>query len=205
MTARVTPLPSRDRDATGTRRAILDAAEALLAAGGEEGLSIRELCQRAGVTPPTVYHHFGDKGALVARVVDACFEEFDRATAAGDEPDDPVEALRWAFDRYLDYGRRHPTHYRLLFPRKRAQPSAPATASYERLVARVGRAAAGGRLRAPVEDVAPAFWAAAHGVTSLVIAGFLAPDAPAIGLAREALLGQLTRPAPRRRRAGARR
>ena len=53
-----------------TRRTILDAAAGLLASAGEEGLSIRELCRIAGVTPPTIYHHFGDKAALVDRVVE---------------------------------------------------------------------------------------------------------------------------------------
>ena len=47
-----------------------------------EGLTQRELGARAGVTAPTVYHHFGDKAALVTRVIDECFGEFDRATAA---------------------------------------------------------------------------------------------------------------------------
>jgi AcrR family transcriptional regulator len=63
-------LRTRAEGAEATRRAILDAAEDLLAGVGEEGLSIREICIRAGVTPPTIYHHFGDKGALIDRVVD---------------------------------------------------------------------------------------------------------------------------------------
>src|SRR5690349_21138312 len=95
---------SRDLESEATRRAILDAAEDLIAAGGEAGLSIRELCARAGVTPPTIYHHFGDKGALVDRVVADCFAEFDAALARRAAPVDPVDALAWAFERYVDYG-----------------------------------------------------------------------------------------------------
>src|SRR5215470_592995 len=95
---------SRDRESEATRRAILDAAGALLATRGEAGLSIREVCARAGVTPPTLYHHFGDKAALVDRVVDDCFTTFDRDAAGRTPPADPVEALRWASDGYLRYG-----------------------------------------------------------------------------------------------------
>src|SRR5438874_1748823 len=62
-------LRARDGGSAATRRAILAAAEALLAQGGEAGLSIRELCARARVTAPTVYHHFGDKGALLDLLV----------------------------------------------------------------------------------------------------------------------------------------
>src|ERR1051326_1193623 len=116
---------SRDVESEATRRTILAAAEALLAAGGEAGLSIRQLCARAGVTAPTIYHHFGDKRALVDRVVDDCFAEFDAALARRAAPADPVDALRWAFDRYLEYGIAHPAHYRLMFPR----PAPRATAA----------------------------------------------------------------------------
>src|ERR1700675_4347593 len=92
---------ARDRESEATRRTILQVAEVLLANGGEEGLSIRELCARAGVTPPTIYHHFGDKAALIDRVVDDCFATFDRAFARRTVPTDPVEALRWSFGRYV--------------------------------------------------------------------------------------------------------
>jgi hypothetical protein len=58
-----------------------------------------------------------------------------------------------------------------------------------------------GRLTAPLEDATAAMWSSVHGVTSLVIAGFWPPDAPAIRLVREAMLAQLTRPRAARRRA----
>lgn len=197
MTAQIAPLRTRARDGETTRDVILVAAAGLLAAGGEQGFSIRELCARAGVTAPTVYHHFGDKAALVTRVIDGCFEEFDRAAAASGAPADPVEALRWGFDRYVEYGTTHPSHYRILFARRQEKPSAAAAASYERLLQRVRTVADAGRLRRPVGEVAAAFWAAVHGVTSLLIAGFEPPLGPAaVALVRDAMLAQLTTDAP---------
>jgi AcrR family transcriptional regulator len=199
---------TRDVESEATRRAILDAAEALLARGGEEGLSIRQLCARAGVTPPTIYHHFGDKQALVARVVDACFADFDRALARRPTPADPVEALRWGLDRYLEYGITHPTHYRLMFDRRSSRPTPAGLASYDRLRRVVTAIDAAGRLRAPVEEATRACWCAIHGVTALLIGGFFAPGDPAIALVREAIVSQLTTspppPATTRRRKGAR-
>ena len=190
---------TRDSESAATRRAILDAAEALLATAGEEGLSIRELCARARVTAPTVYHHFGDKASLVERVVDECFADFDRAFAGRTAPSDPVEALRWSFDRYLEYGLRHPAHYRLMFQPRRARPTPGGLASYDGLRRRVAAIAAAGRLLPSVEDAAAAFWAAAHGVTTLLASGFVPADAPMIALVREAMIAQLTQPAPARR------
>jgi AcrR family transcriptional regulator len=190
----------RTQEASVTRRTILAAAEELLARGGEEELSIRALCARVGVTPPTIYHHFGDKRALVDRVVDDCFAEFDRALARRRAPGDPVEAARWAFDRYVEYGLAHPTHYRLMFQRRAVRPTPGGIASYDRLRHGMRVIAEAGRLTVPVEEAAAAFWAAAHGITSLVMAGVLASDAPAVALLRDAILARLTRPAAARRR-----
>jgi AcrR family transcriptional regulator len=187
-----------------TRAAILAAAEEIVTRDGEAALSIREICARVGVSAPTIYHHFGDKDGLVAEVVDACFAAFDRALAHGASPTDPVAALAWGFDRYVAYGRAHPAHYRLLFQRKRASPTLVAMASYARLERLVDAIGAAGRLAVPVAEAAPAFWAAAHGVTTLIIAGFLAPDAAAVRHVREALVHTLTRPKARRPRGGPR-
>ena len=189
---------SRDVESEATRRAILDAAEHLLATRGEDGLSIREVCARAGVTPPTIYHHFGDKAALVARVVDDCFADFDRAFAGRAAPNDPVEALRWGFDRYVEYGLRHPTHYTLMFERRLGDPTPGGQASYDGLRRSVLRVAEAGRLTAAVDEATAALWSAMHGVTSLCIRGLWRPDAPCVALARDAMIAQLTRPAPRR-------
>jgi AcrR family transcriptional regulator len=194
MATRATALRSRDVESEATRRAILDAAEHLLATVGEAGLSIREVCARAGVTAPTIYHHFGDKAALVARVVDDCFADFDRAFAHRAAPHDAVEALRWSFDRYVEYGLRHPTHYRLMFGIRPARPSAAGLASYDGLRRRVMAIADAGRLVAPIEEATAAFWAAVHGVTSLVISGFWPPEHPAIAVVRDAMIAQLTAP-----------
>lgn len=199
MTIPAAAMRPRASESAATRRAILDAAETLLATVGEEGLSIRELCARARVTAPTVYHHFGDKGALVERVVDECFADFDRAFAGRAAPSDPVEALRWSFDRYVEYGRRHPVHYRLMFQPRRARPTPGGRASYEGLRRRVASLAAAGRLAGNIEDATAAYWAAAHGVTSLLVSGFLPSDTPVVARLRDALIVQLTQPARVRR------
>ena len=200
LAARTAAVRSRDLESGATRHAILEAAEGLLAAGGEAGLSIRELCARAGVTAPTIYHHFGDKRALIDRIVDDCFAEFDAALARRAAPADPVDALRWAFDRYVEYGLSHPAHYRLLFQRIEARPTAAGAASYDRLRRMVAAVAAAGRLTRPVEVATRAAWCAAHGVTSLLIGGYFAADDPAVALVRDGLIAEIIRPAPAARR-----
>jgi AcrR family transcriptional regulator len=198
MMARATVARTRDAESEATRRSILEAAADLLARGGEAGLSIRELCARAGVTPPTIYHHFGDKAALVDRLVDDCFADFDHAFARRAVPADPVEALRWTFGRYVEFGLRYPAHYRLMFEAGRMRPTPGGRASYDGLRRRVAAIDAAGRLRVPIEDATAAFWAAVHGVTSLAIHSTLQPQSPALALVREAMIAHMTH-APRRR------
>ena len=108
-------------------------------------------------------------------MVDDCFADFDRAFAHRTAPHDPVAALRWAFDRYVEYGLQHPTHYRLMFGTRPSRPSPAGLASYDGLRRRVLAIADAGRLVAPLEDATAAFWAAVHGVTSLLISEFLVP------------------------------
>jgi len=198
MASRTALARSRDSESAATRQTILAAAEELLARGD---LSIRQLCTRAGVTPPTIYHHFGDKDALIARVIDDCFAVFDQALANRRPPTEPVEALRWAFDRYVEYGLAHPAHYRLMFQRCNARPATPAgLASYDRLRRMVAAIADAGRLKDGVEEATLACWCAAHGVTSLLVGGYFPADDPAVALLRDGLITQLTT-APGDRRA----
>src|SRR5262245_24171276 len=197
--ARSVELRSRAEGAEATRRAILDAAEELLASVGEDGLSIREICVRAGVTPPTIYHHFGDKAALVDRAVDDCFAAFDRAFEDRTPPADPVERLRFLFDQYVEYGVTHPVHYRLMFLRAHVRPTPASLASYDRLRRVMRGIADAGRLVPPLEDASAAMWSSVHGVTSLVIAGFLSRRAAAIAIVRDAMIAEVTRSAAPRR------
>jgi AcrR family transcriptional regulator len=154
------------------------------------------------VTPPTIYHHFGDKRALVDRVTDDCFAAFDATLGRRPPPADPVEALRSAFDCYVEYGLAHPAHYRVMFQRSTPRKSSAAgRASYDRLRRVVAAVAAAGRLVPPVEIATLACWCAAHGVTSLLVGAYFTADDPAVALVRDGLIAQITTPPSEARRA----
>jgi len=53
---------------------ILEAAVALLAQAGPAGMTINEICRRAGVKPPAIYYHFGSKEGLVGVAVQTVAE-----------------------------------------------------------------------------------------------------------------------------------
>ncbi|MFT3855043.1 MAG: TetR/AcrR family transcriptional regulator [Ilumatobacteraceae bacterium] len=54
----------RDTDSQETRLAVLEAAVVQFSRTGFAGTSTRMICEQAGVTAATVYHHFGSKRAL---------------------------------------------------------------------------------------------------------------------------------------------
>lgn len=53
-----------------TRDHILQVARQLFTTKGFANASVSELCRQAGVSPPTLYYHFGDKSGLFEAVVE---------------------------------------------------------------------------------------------------------------------------------------
>ncbi len=98
------------------RRALLDAANAILAETGRWDFSLREVARRAGVSHNAPYRHFADKEALLATIGVAGFEALNRATsAAAKDAADPVETIRALGQAYIRFGVSGPALYRLMF------------------------------------------------------------------------------------------
>jgi AcrR family transcriptional regulator len=95
-----------------TKGQLLAAARALFAEKGFAETSTPEIVARAGVTRGALYHHFADKTALFAAVVEAEHADVaDGIEAAGDAtPADPVAALLAGSEAFFaamsDAGRR---------------------------------------------------------------------------------------------------
>jgi len=73
---------TRLRNMDARRRRILDAACAMLSGGGMEGLTLRGVAARAGVTVPTIYNLLGAKDAVVAALLVEALDAQDQAMAA---------------------------------------------------------------------------------------------------------------------------
>jgi AcrR family transcriptional regulator len=101
---------------TGTerRRQLIDVARSLFAERGYEGTSIEEIAQRANVSKPVVYEHFGGKEGLYAVVVDrevrALLDRITNALTAGH----PRELLEQAALALLDYIEEETDGFRVL-------------------------------------------------------------------------------------------
>lgn len=62
--------PRRRLDAEAARKLILDATERRLVRVGPSGIRLQEVAKDAGVSHPTVLHHFGSRELLVKAVIE---------------------------------------------------------------------------------------------------------------------------------------
>ena len=158
---------------------LLQEANALLNEQGVEGLSLRKLAERAGVSRTAPYHHFRDKNALLCALASQAFAELDsiierQLESAGDHPD-----IQNFVIEYLEFATENPEQYELMFGRTIWKSGTPtdelkrvAYRSFRRYAEGLG-ALVQGRLPAATDPlrVAQASWATIHGLCRLVIDG----------------------------------
>lgn len=163
------------------RRALLDETLATIRREGVEGVTLREIGARLGVSRTALYRHFADKGALISAVAAEGFRTLRERTAAawagGNGGIAAFEAMGFA---YVRFAVENPTHFRVMFSRHidRA-PADPALATEGRgafmvLVDAVAELQRNGTLYPDdTELMARHIWAVVHGVANLAVDGRL--------------------------------
>ena len=179
---------------TDTRQQILDVTAALLGHTDAEQVSIRDVCQAAEVTAPTVYHHFGDKKALLEAVAAEGFRRYLSAKRSRKPAADPLVDLRRGWADHVGFGLEHPAFYRLMYGTPNAEERPAAREGHRILVGILDRLAEAGRLRLPPEQAATLIHTGAVGTTLSLLS---TPDGPrTAGLSdrmRDAVFGAVLR------------
>jgi len=158
-----------------TQRSILTAAQVILQSDGWAKFSMRKLAKSLGCVPGTIYLYYRDKSDLLQGVVDSSFDRLDETLSAlrsRHSDTSPVALLRKGLYTYVDFGLRNSDVYQFAFlrcsdsieqnqPRRVVQTirSMVARCIYER----------GFRSDLDIDCTTHALWAAAHGITSLLI------------------------------------
>lgn len=166
------------------RERILAEAGDLFLAHGADGVTMRGLAARIGVTPMALYRYFDNREALLQAIV-----EQGHATFLGylnrslGEPT-PMERLFESGRQYLAFAVDHPQLYSVLFMEH--VPDAVAStepgswldaATFRFLVDRIRECVDAGTLATDdPEELALTVWAHVHGLTSLFLAGKLAVE-----------------------------
>jgi AcrR family transcriptional regulator len=88
------------RSPEDAKRLILDAAEAAMGADGPAGLRLQDVAKAAGVSHPTILHHFGNREGLIQALNARALEDLKKVVvgAMGSGP----EGMRATFKAYRD-------------------------------------------------------------------------------------------------------
>ena len=99
-------------------RALIEAGRDILVEKGTDGLSLRAVAARAGVSPAAPYAHFKSKKALLRAISASGFAELaDNMTANTAPGDDWKETFLVYGVTYIEFAIRNPDIYRLMFAR----------------------------------------------------------------------------------------
>ena len=179
--------------------ALADAATDLARGGGPEAVVLREAARRVGVSAAAAYRHYGGHGELLQavkrRALEALADAMQAGLDGGERPDDPVDDAAGdggrAVRRFRDLGRSYvgfaldnPGLFHTAFCRGEPGRTAPGDVTariessrpYQILSLSLDELVAAGLLDKARRPVAPiAFWAAVHGLATLLVDGPLAP------------------------------
>lgn len=150
---------------------LLRAAAELLANSAGAPVSTRQITQLAGVSAPTLYHHFGDKEGLFDAVVSAGFEEYVAGERDFAPSGQPLEDIKRMWDNHVQFGLNQPELYLVMFGNIRPESRPAIVADAEALMEEMlNKAAAAGQLSVQPREAARSILAANVGVTLMLIA-----------------------------------
>lgn len=162
------------------RGAIVGAAREMIRTGGLESLSLRRLAGKLGVTAAALYAHVDDKEDLLRAVAECEFEELLEAYEAV-PAGTALERITAQARAYVDHARREPNLFRVMFlfppgPLKAGASGTAelpgATAAFTIASSTVADAMEEGSIeKGDVFATTLVFWAAMHGVASILQLG----------------------------------
>ncbi len=151
---------------------------------------MRQLAERVGCSHGNLYLHFKDKEALFDCLVEESFQQLAEGLRKIPETarrGDPVEFLRKAGRAYVEFGVANASVYEFAFILRRPGRKDRPGITYERLRSTVQRCIDEKRFSLlDVDAASQSLWAAAHGITSLLITRPTFPWAD-----RDKLIGQV--------------
>lgn len=143
---------------------------------GFEGLKLREVAERLGISATTIYLYYKDKNELLEAAVDRAFDWFSEFAEQAEAGLSGTDVLRARARAYVTWGLEHPNLYRLMFERPQGYSvdrSGSRRRSYYGYLDAVKRLIGEGLLRPTesVEEIVSLSWALNHGLVSLINSG----------------------------------
>ena len=162
------------------KNALIQAGVEILSKEGMEGLSLRKVAQRAGVSHSAPYSHFPDKQSLIAAIstegFNQLYAELDAAILA--YPKNPKKQLQQGIQAYVQFALNNTDTFKIMFSgvleKEKEYPAFVEISSktFRRVVDVVRACQEVGILSStPSEMMAVAVWGQVHGIVSLALEG----------------------------------
>jgi AcrR family transcriptional regulator len=162
------------------KNALIKAGIDILSKEGIEGLSLRKVAQRAGVSHNAPYSHFTDKQSLIAAISTEGFKQLygELGIAIASYQGDPRSQLREGAWAYVQFAMNNTDTFKIMFSgvleKEKEYPAFVEISqkTFERVVDIVRACQAAGVLRSTSpEAMAVGVWGQIHGIISLLLEG----------------------------------
>ena len=173
-------MPRKNYHHGDLKNALIKAGVEILAKEGVDGLSLRKVAQKAGVSHSAPYSHFPDKQSLIAAISTEGFNQLyaELDAAISSHANDPKRQLLEGMRAYIRFGMENADTFKIMFSgvleKEKEYPSfVEISGETFQLVVGVVRACQdSGVLGAtPPEMLAVAVWGQVHGIVSLALEG----------------------------------
>jgi len=194
----------RERQRAELRDLILEAAGRIIADEGYAALTMRKIADAIEYSPATIYLHFESRDQIALELVRDGFAALLEHMAPALAEADPLERLKAIGRCYIDFSRRRPQTYRLIFMEderfadqvmsRMPDHDDPDADAFNLLAKTVQELIDAGRFR-PLDAslIAGLLWAALHGIASLKISCATYPFAGDLDEPTEVMLDVLVR------------
>jgi len=173
-------MPRKNYHHGDLKNALIKAGVEILSKEGIEGLSLRKVAQRAGVSHSAPYSHFPDKQSLIAAIstegFNQLYAELDAAVVA--YPKDAKKQLQQGALAYVQFALDNVDTFKIMFSgvleKEKEYPAFVDIShkTFQRVVDVVRACQEAGILRStPAEMMAVAVWGQVHGIVSLALEG----------------------------------
>jgi AcrR family transcriptional regulator len=173
-------MPRKNYHHGDLKNALIKAGVEILSKEGIEGLSLRKVAQRAGVSHSAPYSHFPDKQSLIAAIstegFNQLYSELDAAVLAN--PKNPKKQLQQGALIYLQFALNNTDTFKIMFSgvleKEKEYPAFVAISykTFQRVVDVVKACQdAGVLLSKSPEMMAVTVWGQVHGIVSLALEG----------------------------------
>lgn len=152
------------------KQSLLHAAMRLLSAKGRDGATMRAICAEVGVTPPTLYHHYGDLQELHKAAIDETYRQVAEAYHGGTEERGPLKGIRDGWATFLQFAYSEPNMCRMLVQHIMAgEPPSMVADTLRGVADDLAQFHAQGRLTFPPREAAQLLWMGALGALTYAL------------------------------------